>query len=92
MLPLGHPKSAFHVSGNRWMVSQPVGPRSHSFSVRVTRCPSLMVLGGRLFLLDATVVTVGHFVPLVAWGDHWDRRDAFLSAGDSQYPILWQVG
>lgn len=92
MLPLGHPKNDFQVSGNRWMVSQPVALRSHSFSVRVIRFPSLMVLRGRLFLSDTTVGTVGHFVPLVAWGDHWDRRDAFLSAGDSQYPILWQVG
>ena len=35
---------------------------------------------------DATVGTVGHFVPLVTWRDHWDKRDNFLSAGDSQYP------
>ena len=34
---------------------------------------------------DATVGTVGHFVPLVTWRDHWDKRDTFLSASDSQH-------
>ena len=29
---------------------------------------------------------VGHFVPLVTERDHWDKRDAFLSVSDSQYP------
>ena len=45
-----------------------------------------MVLRGHLSLLDATVGMIGHFVPLIAWRDHWDKRVAFLLASDSQYP------
>ena len=63
-----------------------------SVSARVTRCPSCTVLRGHLSLSGATVGSVGHFCVLVTRGDHWDKRDTFLSAGDSQYPILWQIG
>ena len=66
--------------------------RMESVSVRVTQCPSCTVLRGHLSLLGATVGSVGHFRALVTRGDHWDKRDTFLSAGDSQYPILWQIG
>ena len=45
-----------------------------------------MVLRGHLSWSGATVGSVGHFRALVTRGDHWDKRDAFLSAGDSQYP------
>ena len=57
-----------------------------SVSARVTRCPSCTVLRGHLSLSGATVGSVGHFRALVPRGDHWDKRDAFLSASDSQYP------
>ena len=63
-----------------------------SVSAQVTRCPSCTVLRDHLSLLVATVRSVGHVCALVTWGDHWDKRDAFLSAGDPQYPILWQIG
>ena len=55
-------------------------PGSLSFSARVTGCLSGTVLWGHLSLSDATVGIVGHFVPLVAWRDHWGKRDAFLSS------------
>ena len=45
-----------------------------------------MVLRGHLSRSGATVGSVGHFRALVTRGDHWDKRDAFLSAGDSPYP------
>ena len=87
MLPLSHPKSSFHVSGNHQTVSHPVAPgnlcrslpRSHGalaaqFSGVTSYC--WMRLLGRSAI----------FVPLVAQRDHWGKRDAFLSAGDSQRP------
>ena len=55
-------------------------------SARVTWCLNCTVLGGHLSLLDATIVMVGHFVPLLTERDPWDKTDAFLSVSDSQYP------
>ena len=56
-------------------------------------CPSSTVLRGQ------SPLTVGHgcwvgqpFSCITNRGDHWDKRDTFLSAGDSEYPILWQIG
>ncbi|XP_060267518.1 uncharacterized protein LOC132659361 [Ovis aries] len=63
-----------------------------SVSARVTRCPSCMVLRGHLSLSGAAVGSGGHFHALLTGGGHWDKRDSFLSAGDSEYPILWQIG
>ena len=63
-----------------------------SVSAQVTRYLSCTVLRGHLSLSGMTVGSAGHFRALVTRGDHWDKRDAFLSAGDSQYPILWQIG
>ena len=81
---------------NIWSILENV-PRAvvksmESVSAQVTRCPSCMVLRGHLSLSGSTVGSVSHFRALVTRGDHWDKRDAFLSAGDSQYPILWQIG
>ena len=81
---------------NIWSILENV-PRAlvksmESVSAQVTRCPSCMVLRGHLSRSGATVGSVGHFRALVTRGDHWDKRDAFLSAADSQYPILWQIG
>ena len=58
---------------------------SLSFSARVTWWLSCRVLSGHLSLWHTTVGSLGHFVPSVAWRDHWGKRDAFLSASDSQY-------
>ena len=60
MLPVSHPKSVFHVSGNHQMVS-PCWPGNLSVSAWVTRCPSCMVLRGHLLLSDVAVGVVGHF-------------------------------
>ena len=62
-----------------------------SISAQVIRCPSCTVLTNHLSLSGETVGSLGHLHALVTRGDHWDKRDAFLSAGDSQYPILWQI-
>ena len=45
-----------------------------------------MLLRDHLSLSDWTVESVGHFCPLFARRDHWGKRVAFLSAGDSPYP------
>ena len=58
VLPLSHPKSAFHLSGNRQTVSHLVAPRNLCLSLPGNSCT---VLRGHLPLLDATVGTVGHF-------------------------------
>ena len=55
-------------------------PQSHGLCLSRT-------LRGHLSRSDATVGTVGPFCALVARRDHWDKGDAFLSAGDSQYPL-----
>ena len=91
-MPLNHPKCAFHVSGNRQLESYPLVLGISLFSV----CPCLsymvgalaswLTLRGHLSLLDATVGMVSHFVPLVEWRAHWDKRDDFESTSDSQYP------
>ena len=62
MLPLSHPKSAFHISGNRQMVSHLVAPRNLCLSLP----GSHGALAARFsavtsHLLDVTVGMVGHF-------------------------------
>ena len=57
-----------------------------SFSAWVTWCLSCMRLRDHLSLSDWTVESVGHFCPLFARRDHWEKRVAFLSASDSLYP------
>ena len=87
VLPLSHPKRAFHISGNCQTASHQVAPRNLvSFSAWVTWCLSCMRLRDHLSLSDWTVESVGHFCPLFARRDHWEKRVAFLSAGDSPYP------
>ena len=91
MLPLSHPKSTLHVSGSLQMVSHPTAPRnlslpgSHAALAAwlsgVTSHCWMRLLGGSAI-----------FVPLVAWRDDWDKRDAFLSAGDSRCPRSMVVG
>ena len=85
MLPLSHPKSAFHVSGNHQVVSHLVAPRNLSFSARVTWWFSCMVLSGLLLTVGCDCWDTPPFCALVARIDHWEKRDAFLSASDSQY-------
>ena len=70
MLPLSHPKSAFHVSGNRQMVSQVPWLLLRISVFFCPWCLSCTVLRGHLSLLDVTVGMVGHFVPLVAQRCH----------------------
>ena len=48
-------------------------------------CLSHTVLRGQLSLSDVTIGTVDHFCA-ISHTDHGDKRDAFLSASDSQYP------
>ena len=85
MLPLSHPKSAFHISGNHQMVSHLVAPRNLSFSARVTWWLTCMVLSGLLLTVGCDCWDTPPFCALVARIDHWEKRDAFLSASDSQY-------
>ena len=62
MLPLSHPKSSFHVSGNHQMVNHPGAPGNLGPSLpAVTWCLSCPVLRGHLSLSDTTVGMVGHF-------------------------------
>ena len=63
-----------------------------SVSARVTRALAARFSGVPLSLSGAAVGSGGHFHALLTGGGHWDKRDAFLSAGDSEYPILWQIG
>ena len=92
MLPLNHPKSAFHVSGNRQLETYPLVLGISLFSVSpflshmVGALASWFTLRGHLSLLDATVGMASHLVPLVEWRAHWDKKDAFESTSDSQYP------
>ena len=57
----------------------------------VTQFVPLSQTQDHLSQLEGTLGTFGHFVPQTH-RDHWDRGDMFLSASDSQYPILWQIG
>ena len=75
------------------MASNLVAPRNLCLSLPGSHgALPATVLRGHLSLSGSTVGSVSHFRALVTRGDHWDKRDAFLSAGDSQYPILWQIG
>ena len=87
MLPLSHLKSSFHVSGNHQTVSHPVAPGN--------LCRSLPRSHGALAAQFSGVTSYcwmrllgwsAIFVPLVAQRDHWGKREAFLSVGDSQRP------
>ena len=79
MLPLSHPKSTFHISGNRQKVSHLAAPRN-LFLCPVTRYLSCSVLRGHLSLSDSTVGTVGHFVPLVTRRHHWDKKGRLFAS------------
>ena len=92
MLPVSHPKSAFRVSGNHQMVPPGCSWEALSFSARVTWCLSRMVLRAHFSLSDVTVGTVGHLCAVSRMESSPGQKGPFLSAGDSQYPILWQVG
>ena len=71
MLPLSHPESALHTSGNLQMVSHPVAPGNLSFSVRVTGAlaarPSGVASHCQARLLGWPV-----FVLVAAGSDHGD--------------------
>ena len=91
MLLLSHPKSALHISGISKCCSLLLPgiclslPGSHGalatrFSGVTSRCRTRLLGGSTIF------------VPLVAWRDDWDKRDGFLSAGDSRCPHSMVVG
>ena len=70
MLPLSHPKSAFHVSGNCQTVSHPVAPRNLCFL-----CPSHCALAAWFSEVTSHCWTqllgwLAIFLPLVAWRHH----------------------
>ena len=55
-------------------------------------CPSSTVLRGPPLTVGRDCWVGRPFSCISHRGDHWDKRDAFLSAADSEYPILWQIG
>ena len=55
-------------------------------------CPSSTVLRGPPLTVGRGCWVGRPFSCISHRGDHWDKRDAFLSAADSEYPILWQIG
>ena len=105
-LHLSHPRSAFSCFRESPNGESPGGSRE-SLSLSLPELHGALValfvpqshglclshmLRGHLSRSDTTVGTVGLFCALVTWRDHCDKEDAFLSAGDSQYPHLWHIG
>ena len=106
MLPLSHPKSTFHISGNRQKVSHLVAPRnlclslprSHGalalyFFAWITWCLSHMVLRGHLSLSDMTVGVVGHFCAISCTETSLRQKGTpFCQSVTLSAPILWHIG
>ena len=86
MLPLSHPKSAFHVSGNLQTVSHPGAPGNLCLSLSRSHAALAAWFSGSLSLSDMTVGKVSHFYAISGTERSLGQRDTFLSAGDSQYP------
>ena len=86
MLPLSHPKSAFHVSGNLQTVSHPGAPMNLCLSLSRSHAALAAWFSGSLSLSDMTVGKVSHFYAISGTERSLGQRDTFLSAGDSQYP------
>ena len=72
MLPLSHPESALHASGNLQMVSHPVAPGNLSFSARVTGALATQPSGVASHCQEQLLGWPAVFVLVAAGSDHGD--------------------
>ena len=58
----------------------------------VTQCVPLSQTQQSSLTVGGAVWDIWPFCASVTHRDHWDRGDIFMTASDSQYPILWHLG